>query len=57
MIGFKIQNVYILPAFLSITIALLMALSIYCDVIKYQAKQKLLLPFEDTNNELQQVLY
>ena len=34
------QNFYILLAFLSITIALLIAVSIYCYLIKYWAKQK-----------------
>ena len=38
--------------FLLITIALLIAVSIYCCLIKYRAKQKHLLPFHDTNNEL-----
>ena len=38
------QNVYILLAFLSITIALLIVPSIYCSLIKYQAIQKHLLP-------------
>ena len=36
--------------FLLITIALLIAVSIYCYLIKYQAKQ--LLPFHYKNNEL-----
>ena len=36
----KIQNFYILVVFLLITIALLIAVSIYCYLIKYQAKQK-----------------
>ena len=40
-----------------ITIALLIAVSIYYYLIKYQAKQKHLLPFPDTNNELKNVLY
>ena len=31
--------------------------SIYCYLIKYQAKQKHLLPFHNTNYELKQVLY
>ena len=53
----KTQNLYILLAFLLITIALLIAVSIYCYLIKYQAKQKHLLPFLNTNNELKQVLY
>ena len=44
----KIQNLYILLAFLSTTIALLITVSIYC----YRAKQKHLLPIYITNNEL-----
>ena len=38
----KTQNFYILLAFLSITIALLIAVSMYCYLIKYRAKQLLL---------------
>ena len=53
----KTQNLYILLAFLLITIALLIAVSIYCYLIKYRAKQKHLLPFHVTNNELQQIIY
>ena len=53
----KTQNFYILLAFLLITIALLIAVSIYCYLIKYRAKQKHLLPFHNTNNELIKVLY
>ena len=49
---YKIQNLYILLAFLLITIALLIAVSVYCYLIKYRAKQKHLLPFHITNNEL-----
>ena len=52
----KMQNFYILLAFLLITIALLITVSIYCYLIKYQAKQKHLLPFHHTNNELREVL-
>ena len=37
----KTQNFYILLALLLITIALLIAVSIYCYLIKYQAKQKM----------------
>ena len=44
----KPQNFYISLAFLLITIALLIADSIYCYLIKYHAKQKHLLPFHDT---------
>ena len=43
----KTQNFRILLALLLITIALLIAVSIYCYLIKYQAKQ--LLPFCYTN--------
>ena len=44
----KTQNFYILLAFLLITIELLIAISIYCYLIKHRAKQKHLLPFHDT---------
>ena len=44
----KTQNFYSLLVFLLITIALLIAVSIYCYLIKYQAKQKHSLPFHDT---------
>ena len=54
---YKAQNVYILLAFLLITIALLIAVSIYCYLIKYQAMQKHLLPFPNTNNKSKQVSY
>ena len=46
----KTQNFYILLAFLLITIALLIAVSIYCYLIKYQRKH--LLPCHNTNNKL-----
>ena len=49
-------NFYILLVFLSITIALLIAVRIYCYLIKYQAK-KHLVAFHKTNNELREVLY
>ena len=51
------QNFYILLAFTLITIALLIAFSIYCYLIKYRAKQKHLLPFHVTNNELKETMY
>ena len=51
----KIQNFEI--SFLLITIALLIAVSIYCYLIKYGAKQKHLLPFHVTNNELKEIMY
>ena len=43
----KMQNFYILVAFFLITTALLIAVSIYCYLINYRAKQKHLLPFHD----------
>ena len=44
----KAKNLYILVVFLLIAVTLLIAVSIYCYLIKYQAKQKHLLPFHDT---------
>ena len=51
------QNFYILLAFLLITIALLIAVSIYSYLIKYRAKQKYILPFNFTNNKLKETMY
>ena len=51
------QNFYILLAFLLISIAILIAVSIYYYLIKYWAKQKQLLPFHVSNNEVKQVFY
>ena len=53
-INCKTKKFYILIAFLLITSILLTAVSIYCYLIKYQAKQKHLLLFHNTNNELKQ---
>ena len=53
----KTQNFYILLAFLLIIIELLIAVSIYCYLIKYRAKQKHLLLFHNTINELNQNLH
>ena len=53
----KTQNLYILLAFLLITIILLIAVSIYCYLIKYSSKQKHVLPFQFTNNKLKQIIY
>ena len=53
----KTQSFYILIAFLLITIALLVTESIYCYLIKYEAKQKHLLPFHLINIELKQIIY
>ena len=51
------MQIYVLLAFLLITIALLIAVSICCYLIKYQTKQKNLLLFHDTHKEIKQVLY
>ena len=48
----KTQNFYILLAFLLITTALLISVSIYCYLIKCEAKQKHLLPFQFISNKL-----
>ena len=48
----KKKKLYILLAFLLVTIALLIAISIYCYVILYKAKQKHLLQFNFTNYKL-----
>ena len=53
----KIKNLYILLEFLLITIALLIAFHIYYNLTKYRAKQKYLLPFHFTNNELREIMY
>ena len=52
----KTQNFYISLAFLLITTTLLIAVSIYCYLIKYQAKQKHSSPYHVTNNKLINVL-
>ena len=57
MIMTKTQNFYILLVSLLITIALFIANSIYCYLIKHRAKQKNLLPLHDTNNELKNKFY
>ena len=44
----KTKDFYILLAFLLIITALLIAVSNYCRLIKYQTKQKKLLPFRNT---------
>ena len=52
----KTQNFYILLAFSLITIALLVAVSVYCYLIKYQAKQ--LIPFHYISNKTgQQIVF
>ena len=52
----KTKRFCILSVFLLITIALLIAISVYCYLIKYRAKQKHLLPFCIANNKLKNVL-
>ena len=50
------QNFYILLALLLITIALLIAVSIYCYLMKYRTKQKHLLPPHNTKLKTNQYL-
>ena len=52
-----IKDLYILLAFLIITIALLIAVKIYCYFKKHQGNQKHLLPYYDTNNEFLKKCY
>ena len=56
-ITYKTQNFYILLTFVLITMPLLIALTIYCYLIQYQAKRKHLLPFHSTNYELKEPIY
>ena len=53
----KTQNCHILPVFLLIIIVLLIAVSIYCYLIKYRAKQKYWLLFHVTNNALKKFIH
>ena len=53
----KTKSFYILLAFLLIITALLIAVSIYCYLIKYKAKEKHLLPFYVKNNKSKELLY
>ena len=48
-------NFYDLLPFLLITIALLIAVSFYCYLIKCRAKQNHLLPYYDTSNKLKEI--
>ena len=48
----KTQSFYILLAFLLITTALLIVVSIYCYLIEHRGNQKHSLPFHDANSEL-----
>ena len=49
----KMENLYVSLAFSLITIALLIADSIYCCFIKHRTKGKHLLPYYDTSNKLE----
>ena len=51
-IACKTRQFYILRTFLLLTIALLIVVSIYFYLIKYQAKQKHLLPYHVTNKKI-----
>ena len=53
----KTQDFYILLVILLFSIALLMAYSIYCYLIKHWAKQKHLLLSHSTKNVSREVLY
>ena len=53
----KTKKFYISLAFLSITIALLIDVSIFRYLIKYGAKQKHVLLFHVANNELKKIMY
>ena len=52
----KTQKLYILHVFLLITKALLIVASFYSYYIKYQAKQKSLLPFHITSGKLKEII-
>ena len=47
----KTQSFYILLVFLLIIIALLIAVSVYCYLVRYQRKQKHLSPFHDAKSK------
>ena len=53
----KMQNFYILHAFLLVTIGFLLVVGIYCYLIKCKAKQQHLLPFQFTNTKLKEIIY
>ena len=55
--AWKTQSIYVLLVFLLIIMPLMIALSIYCYLIKYQSIQKHLLPFHVANNELKKIKY
>ena len=51
------ENFCILLAFLLITVALLIGASTCCYLVKYQAKQKHLLPLQNANNKLKVIMH
>ena len=51
-VAYKTKYFYILLAFLLVSIGSLIAVSIYCNLLKYQTKQKHLLPHYVTNNKI-----
>ena len=51
------QNFYMLLAFSLITMTLLIAVSIWCYLIKFWAKQKYLLSFQFTIKKLKEIIY
>ena len=53
----KTKNFCNLLAFSLITIALWIAVSIYCYLIEYRKKEKHLVPFYVTNSKLKKVFY
>ena len=53
----KTQKFYNLLMLLLIFIILLIAVTIYCYLMKYRANWKHLVVFQDKNNEFKQVLY
>ena len=53
----KTHNINILPAFLLVTIAFLITVTIYSYFVKCHAKQKDLLSFYFTNYELKEIIY
>ena len=51
----KTENLYFLLIFLLITISILIIVSSHCCFIKHRLKQKHLLPYYNTHNELKEV--
>ena len=53
----KTKKFYIFITFLLITIALLIAVSTYCYLIKYPAKKNIYYHLTTKNNELKEIIY